>query len=301
MISMSESKKEEEVKRKVFSVPRDQLVAKSNFLYVNKMPFTLVTSGSANELYSDIWNFKSTDKTFEVKNMNFVKKVKKYAIDNYVAMKFIGSNFREMDIQYVSVKKDVQSGDTFEDICCLDIKNAYWQTAFLMGVISKEIYEEGVTKDKITRLASLGSLAKKKEVFRFDGENYRMIDTIRNYETENIWFAICHRVSEIMKVLVSDLGGDFLFYWVDGIYFKRTDEHIKKVTDFLESCSYECKFEDVSKVEFFDDKFLVYSKLGRSSKSFGWKANSKNAGKGKLSHLDVLSLLDRSSKILKEK
>ena len=128
-----------------------------------------------------------------------------------------------------------------------------------------------------------------------------MIDTIRNYETENIWFAICHRVSEIMKVLVSDLGGDFLFYWVDGIYFKRTDENIKKVTDFLESCSYECKFEDVSKVEFFDDKFLVYSKLGRSSKSFGWKANSKNAGKGKLSHLDVLSLLDRSSKILKEK
>jgi hypothetical protein len=261
----------------------------------------LVTSGSANELYSDIWNFKSTDKTFEVKNMNFVKKVKKYAIDNYVAMKFIGSNFREMDIQYVSVKKDVKSGDTFEDICCLDIKNAYWQTAFLMGVISKEIYEEGVTKDKITRLASLGSLAKKKEVFRFDGENYRMIDTIRNYETENIWFAICHRVSEIMKVLVSDLGGDFLFYWVDGIYFKRTDENIKKVTDFLESCSYECKFEDVSKVEFFDDKFLVYSKLGRSSKSFGWKANSKNAGKGKLSHLDVLSLLYRSSKILKEK
>lgn len=297
---MSDLSKQEEMKRQVFSVSKDQLVSKSHFLYINKLPFTFVSSGSSNELYSYAWNFKSLDKSFDIKNMNFVKKVKKYAIDNEVALKFLSYDYRDLDIQYIKIKDKVKEGDVFEDVCCLDIKNAYWQTAVLMGVISNELYEEGLSKDKVTRLASLGSLAKRKDVFKFDGETYKLVETIRSVETENIWFGICKRVSDIMQELVALLGDDFVFYWVDGIYFKRSDENIKKINDFLDNCSYECKFEDVSKIEFFKDQFKVYSKLGRSSKSFGWKANSKNMGKGKISSVELQSLLQRTSKILKE-
>ena len=169
-----------------------------------------------------------------------------------------------------------------------------------MGIISKEIYNEGLKKDKITRLASLGSLAKRKEVYTYDGSIYRHVETIRSYETENLWFAICKRVSDIMQSLMNNLGDDFVFYWVDGIYFKRSEENIKKVTDFLSECSYECKFEDVSKVEFLHRTFLVHSETGKSSKLFSWNPDAKKP-KSNISLTEAYDLMKYGKKILKEK
>lgn len=282
--------------RSIFQVSAEQFSSKSSFLYMNKMPFTMVISGGVYELYSDEWNCKSIDKTFDPKAMNFVKKIKKHVKDNFVAMKFVNKNYKNSNIKYIDVNPNIKAGDVVEGVCCLDIKSAYWKTALLMGVISKEIYDKGLSIDKITRLASLGSLAKKKEVYTFDGEEYKMVDTIRSYETENIWFALCARVSEIMQKMINDLGDDFLFYWVDGIYFKRTDENIKKVTEFLDSCSYDIKEEPVSKIEFFEDHFFVYTKSATDRKKFGW-----TLGKKKLSsEISSMPELKRTLKVLGE-
>lgn len=290
-----------DTKRKVFTVNKDVLSGKAKSLYFNKMPFTLVSSGSSNELYSDIFNCRSINKSFDIGSMNFVKKVKKYVIDNSVALKFIDKDYRHSEINYISVKNSIRKGDVFENVCCLDIKNAYWQTALLMGIISKEIYEDGVSKNKVTRLASLGSMAKRKEVYEFDGNVYRHVETIRNYETENIWFAICKHVSDIMGELVKTLGEDFLFYWVDGIYFKNTEDNVKKVSDLINSCSYDCKPEEVSKIEFFNDHFVVYSKLGRLSKTFGWRGGYEEKTRFKMPSIEIRSLVDMGNKFLKEK
>jgi hypothetical protein len=46
----------EDIKRKVFSVNKTSISNKSNSLYIQGLPFTLVTSGSSVELYSDVWN-----------------------------------------------------------------------------------------------------------------------------------------------------------------------------------------------------------------------------------------------------
>jgi hypothetical protein len=261
--------------RSIFQVSAEQFSRKSSFLYMNKMPFTMVISGGVYELYSDEWNCKSIDKTFDPKAMNFVKKIKKHVKDNFVAMKFVNKNYKNSNIKYIDVNPKIKAGDVVEGVCCLDIKSAYWRTALLMGVISREIYDKGLAIDKITRLASLGSLAKKKEVYTFDGEEYKRVDIVRSYDTENIWFALCARVSELMQKMIDDLGDDFLFYWVDGIYFKRTDDNIKKVTEFLESCSYDIKEEPVSKVEFFEDHFFVYDKSITDRKQFGWTLGKK--------------------------
>jgi hypothetical protein len=290
----------ENSKRIVFKVDKNSLDLKARFLHKHKYPFTIVNSGSSVELYSDEWNCRAINNIFLPENMNFVKKVKKYAIDNYVAMKYRDRAYRLENIEYFSIKKSIKSGDVFEDVCCLDINGAYWQTAVMMGVISKEIYEEGLRKDKITRLSSLGSLAKRKEIFRYDGVNYNHVETIRSYETENLWFAICKRVSDVMQELMKSLGDDFVFYWVDGIYFKRTDENIKKVTEYLESCSYECKQEKVSKIEFLDNTFNVHSDTGKSSKLFSWNPESKKP-KSNISLSEAYQLMEYGKKILKEK
>ena len=289
------------VKRKIFQVDKNSLDSKAEYLHRLKLPFTIVNSGSSVELYSDEWNCRSMSKFFRPEDMNFVKKVKKYSIDNYVAMRYRENVYRLMDIEYFSIKETIKEGDVFENVCCLDINGAYWQTALMMGVISKEIYLEGLKKDKITRLASLGSLAKRKEVYTYDGSIYRHVETIRSYETENLWFAICKRVSDIMQDLMKSLGEDFIFYWVDGVYFKKTDENIKKVKEFLESCSYECKPEDVSKVEFLNRTFLVYSELGKSSKLFSWNPDGSKKAKSKVSLAEAYKLMQYGSKIIKEK
>jgi hypothetical protein len=292
---------EEAKKRKIFTVSEEQLSSKSDYLYRLRIPFTMTISGSVNELQSDPWNCKSIDKSFLPDNMNFIRKVKKHIVSNYVAMKFIDKDYKNSNIHYIDVNPNIKEGDVFEDICCLDINGAYWQTALLMGVISKEIYEEGIKKDKITRLASLGSLAKRKEVYKFDGNSFTHFETVRSYETENIWFAMCKRISDIMQALVKDLGGDFLFYWVDGIYFKRSDENIKKVKEYLESCSYNCKDEKASQVEFFKDHFTVNIGVHESLKTFWWTLGKKKSKKNKMSPSEVKRLMKVGSRILKEK
>ena len=299
---MKEAKKSalKDVKRKVFQVNKADLESKAEYLHKLKLPFTIVNSGSSIELYSNEWNCRSMSKNFRPEDMNFVKKVKKYSIDNYVAMKYREKAYRLENIEYFSIKKTIKEGDVFEDVCCLDINGAYWQTALMMGVISKEIYVEGLKKDKITRLASLGSLAKRKEVYKYDGESYNHVETIRSYETENLWFAICYRVSEIMQEIMKSLGEDFVFYWVDGVYFKRTEENIKKVTDYLSECSYECKFEEVSKIEFLNRTFLVHSETGKSSKLFSWNPDAKKP-KSNVSLNEAYELMKYGKKILKEK
>ena len=287
--------------RAIFSVSSEQLSSKTMFLYVNKMPFTMVMSGGVTELYSNEWNCKSIDKTFDSQAMNFVRKIKKYIKDNYVAMKFVDKDYKNSNIKYIDVNSKINEGDVVEGVCCLDIKSAYWRTALLMGVISREIYDKGASIHKVTRLASLGSLAKRKEVYSFDGETYKQVETIRSYETENIWFALCARVSELMQKMIDDLGDDFLFYWVDGIYFKRSEENIKKVTEFLESCSYDVKEEPVSKVEFYKDHFLVYSNSGTDCKKFGWTLKRDKSKKDIMSVFEMKRTLKVASEILREK
>lgn len=299
---MKDSKKSDlnKIKRKIFQVDKNNLDSKAEYLHKLKLPFTIVSSGSSVELFSDEWNCRSMSRYFRAEDMNFIKKVKKYSIDNYVSLKYRERAYRLEKIEYFSIKKSIKEGDVFENVCCLDINGAYWQTALMMGIISKEIYEEGIKKDKLTRLASLGSLAKKKEVYEFDGNIYRHVETIRSYETENLWFAICYRVSEIMQLLMESLGEDFIFFWVDGIYFKKTDENVKKVKEFLEQCAYECKPEDVSKVEFLNRTFLVYSGLGKSSKLFSWNPDAKKP-KSNVSLSEAYELMKYGKKITKEK
>jgi hypothetical protein len=290
----------EDLKRKVFSVNKTSISNKSNSLYIQGLPFTLVTSGSSVELYSDVWNCKSIDKSFSVQNMNFVKKIKKYVIDNYVALKFIKTDYKNLDIQYIDVNKSIKEGNVYEKVCCIDIKNAYWQTALLMDIIDSEIYNEGLKKDKITRLASLGSLAKRKDYYSFDGNRYKHVNTVRSFETENLWFAICKKVSDVMQELVKIIGDDFIFYWVDGLYFVDTPENREKVSNYLNACSYEHKPEEVSKIEFFKDHFFVYSAQGHSSKRFGYTLGKKY-GKKKISSLEQKRILKVANDLLKTK
>lgn len=237
---------------------------KCSYLYKFGKPFTLTKSGSTYELQSEYLNEKAVKGRFAPSAMNFVKKVKKYIVDNDMAVKFIEKDYKGMDIRYIEVG-DYAEGEVIEDIALIDIKAAYWQTAKNLGIIDERLFKQGMNMDKITRLASLGSLAKTKDVWRFDGEYMVLAKTERSYATENLWFAICKRVSDVMQRISKEIGKDFIFYWVDGIYIKNKPELRHKISDIALEFNYEITTKLVNRVEFKHNSFSVYEGIGENT------------------------------------
>ncbi len=236
-----------------------------------RMPFTVVSSGNSYEMNSDRFNSKSFSKTITPKDLGFIRSLKIKLVKEEHALRFIDTVYRSKKIHYIDVNSKIREGHKFDNVACIDINNAYWQTALLLGLIDQKMYEEGLIKDKLVRLTALGSLAKKKDIYKFNGEDYEYVDTIRSTQTENLWFAICYTVAQAMQEVSKSLGDDFIFYWVDGIYFVNTEENKLKVRQAFDRLGYEYKDEAVSRIEFEEHHFYVHSEKEKSKKKFGYQ------------------------------
>lgn len=245
---------------------------KCNFMYKAKKPFMLVKSGSSYELISTFYNDKAYRSGFSTSDLNFIKSVKNYVKKNDIDIEFNECDYSSERIDYIKVNK-FKVGDVLEDLRCIDIKSAYWQTALNLGIISKEIYDKGMNVGKVVRLAALGSLAKKKDIWSFDGKELKKMDTVRS-EYENLWFAICKKVSDIMNHVVKSIGDDFVFYWVDGIYVKRSEGLLEKITKIFEEKGYFVHLELIPKVTFHENGFDVQSVLTDNVKNFSYDIKS---------------------------
>ena len=286
----------EDVKRRVFNVDGSSLDNQIDYLHKNKMPFTVSFTGGKSELSSDLYNSMSLKKNFDNKEISFMKKVKNHVVKNHISDLFLGAWYKSKDIRYVDVNSKIKKNTTFENVCCLDVNGAYWQTALLLGVITPELYSDGFKMSKITRLASLGSLAKKTEIYKYDGKNYEFVETVLSLDTENIWFAICYKFASIMQEVAKLLGNDFYFYWVDGIYFKNTPENIELVKSMFNEKKYECKHEDVGRIEFLEKEFKVYSSNNYSHKVFAYNIGTKRTKR--ISYTEQKRLLEYADSIM---
>jgi hypothetical protein len=102
-------------------------------------------------------------------------------------------------------------------------------------------------------------------------------------------------MQEVKKVL----GKDFYFYWVDGIYFKNTPENIELVKNMFTEKKYECKHENVGKIEFLENEFKVYSSNNYSHKVFAYNVGVKR--KKMISFTEQQRLLDYANSIMYKK
>lgn len=233
-----------------------QLKSKCLYMYDTGKPFTLTKSGSAYKLESKFFNSRAVKKYFSSADRNFIRSVKDYILKNNIPDRFVFTDYRDKKINYIDVK-DFKSGNVINNSTEIDMTKAYWVTAYQMGVISKKIYEIGLTVDKIVRLAALGGLAKRIEQWVFDGQTMKKLPDIRSYETENIWFAICKRVADIMGQAAKIAGKDFIFYWVDGIYVNNNSDVVEKIQKYFTECGYESKINSINQITFNDYSFKV--------------------------------------------
>ena len=116
----------------------------------------------------------------------------------------------------------------------IDISSAYATCLVRNGLISEKTY--GIIKKlpKTERLPCVGMLATSHTKFYYsNGECYN-VDVYRA-PTASVFFYLIDEINYIMQEIQFLLGVDFIFYWVDGIFFNynTAPEKIQMIENFL--------------------------------------------------------------------
>ena len=180
------------------------------------------------------------------------------------------------DIKYYSFKKSLKnlvpdSGSIykFPEVYQLDLTKAYYRSFLNLGFISKDFFDICVALPKAQRLRLLGSIATVKHVTYYEKGKQAPVNwsahkdariesaIIENPLLREAWFKGCSYVANAMQALVNVLGKNFLFYWVDGIYFTGREQtnhngviSMKTVlNELMEKLNFDYTLEKVSEFE----------------------------------------------------
>lgn len=254
------------------------------------------------KLISDLFNYNTFKKgTYTTKELMFIRSVKNHIIKNDIHLKdeFQEKQLYSDDVHYVKVSK-VPVGQLFDKVCEVDIDQAYWETAYQLGIINDKIYVSGSkgSISKKARLTALGSLAKKTYTYKFKGKKIteRMVE--KEPLLENLWFTICKRVSDVMNIVIERLGNDFIFYWVDGIYFKHTKKNVQiAMNTFIEN-GYNAKFKKINQIYFHEQGFVV-NDYGEIKREFSFPDYS--LGTKRVDHNENFRLSNLANDIINSK
>jgi hypothetical protein len=127
------------------------------------------------------------------------------------------------NLQYYS--HNFPHNDFYSDIIYnIDIKSAYASILYNDGYITRETFNYLKKLPKMDRLASVGMLAGKKNVFNINQDGNIISEETIISETSDYFFYCVKRTSEIINQATKYLGEGFLFSWVDGIYFLENEK-----------------------------------------------------------------------------
>jgi len=144
------------------------------------------------------------------KDLNFVQKVKR-------AAKNSGLPDQRISPAHISYFQFNQIQDS-TNIVEVDVNHAYWHIAKHLGIIPEDVFKQGETVEKMTRLISLGSLASKKKVFQFDGKNYHWIGYKYDPVLRSYFFKVSYELDIIMREIFSKIEDAAYFYWFDAFF-----------------------------------------------------------------------------------
>lgn len=239
----------------------DDFLEEINLLREAKIPFSFEVNNHTYRIKSELGKYFITDNTIPMRELGFVRRVKDYVLANKIHKRIPNDFPKNRDgtrnhtmIKYFDYYKPRKSTVYTKELFEIDINQAYWDTSKMDGILSEELYQEGLTVNKNTRLAALGSLAKRTEIWDFDGTEMKYVKTLKK-KTEHLWFKICEHLGNVMFKAAKAAGkfnqkeyGGFLMYWVDGIYVQGMDA-VVRVCQSLEADGYQYKVRRINKIE----------------------------------------------------
>lgn len=276
-----------------------QLLEKQKVLIDMGEEYTIKVVNGNYELISNMFTHKTFKKNeYTMDELKFIKSVRYYIKKHeiYSLPHFQDNQVFSDDVHYVKVAH-VPMFQKFENVVEVDIDQAYWETAYQLQIISDEIYRRGCKGNisKKARLTALGSLAKKSYKYVFKGD--KLLDTIVDKDPllENLWFTICKRVSDVMHQVIEQLGDDFIFYWVDGIYFRNNADTVASVMNTFIESGYNTKLKKINQIYFHETGFTV-NDYGDIKREFTFPKYSK---KGKrIDYAENIKIADAANKVL---
>jgi len=135
---MAEKKRRSKM-RKIF-------MDKVNYLKGRGEKFTITVTNGNYKLNSDLFKEKTYKKgVYTPSELNFIKAIRKHILSNDIQLlpQFEHQTLKS-DIHYVDVAL-VPVGTLYEDVIEIDIDEAYWKTAHILGVIDDKLYDQGST------------------------------------------------------------------------------------------------------------------------------------------------------------
>ena len=150
-----------------------------------------------------------------------------------------------------------------KEVYAFDLNQAYASVLFRDNFISKDTFEFICRLKKEERLACVGMLAGRKDVFTYNSGEL-IGSTEERSETEGYFYHCVNETKKCMDRIEFELKGSFILSWVDCVFF-YSPWYKKKVAEIIHESGFQFKQEDISefKVEAKKDVFCVtYLKSG---------------------------------------
>ncbi len=173
------------------------------------------------------------------KSLAFISKTKRHILKSSAGMKIpeVGPG----DVDYIRFNAHCEG--EYTDVVEIDVNGAYWRTAYLMGLLSDELYFEGCQVDKLTRLIALGSLAGQRTIYEYNIlVDYQYKGVKEDKRLRSLFFLICQRLSALMTGCVNELRTNaFKLFWVDAFIVDNASR--VGVFNYLKKNGYACKIK----------------------------------------------------------
>lgn len=136
------------------------------------------------------------------------------------------------------------------EIFNIDLDSAYPTALLQLGLISKETFEYLMTIPKIDRLAAVGCLAKSKNIYHYENGKLEDFET-ETSQYKNIWRVMVNLVDKLLNELIEIDPENFVFYWVDGIFFREqpSPEKLEQMKVYIEETGFNFKHEKIENFE----------------------------------------------------
>lgn len=265
------------------------------------VPHEIVYTNRTYKVTSELGKRTFTTKDIRKRGMAFIAKVRRH-IDNSGVKDLIPKvDYVELGLVRYRFSKESRTGLKY-GLIEFDLDKAYWRSARNLGVITEELYQEGLSSNftKIELLATLGSLAKFKCSRMFDGKKYgRSVIVDDSSETRHIWDAISFAVDKCMIDCANELGKDFYIYWTDAIFFRNTKENLDKVRQIAEFHGFSGKVIPIAYAVGSQEKTTVYTKYNKSHAEMPLRDAKGNYGREFTSNIqmDTRNYYERVSKL----
>jgi len=185
-----------------------------------------------------------------------------------MSQKFMKSNYANSETTEIYLADEVWN---------IDIKSAYAMCLFNNGLIDGSTldYLQGLKKHE--RLPAVGMLAKSHIKYFYSQGKCQKVEPYRE-ATSQLFFFLIHEIDRIMREIKFILGDYFLYYWVDGVFFKKEtpQKRIEEVEAYLNSEGYPYAWELCYNLDYFRHEGNVKVKMIKGGVRKEWNFKDSN-------------------------